>query len=149
MFLEFSLLAVAVGAFGCALMPLLRPTQMRMLAWPLGPPLVVVELLASLPASASPPPPALRLLDATAGDSQEPDVEISESADVQRKLHQYRVVPGDSLWAIACRDLGSSSDEQIDRRWRQIYAENREIIGSNPDLIFPGQKLSIPESTDG
>ncbi|NNL27585.1 MAG: LysM peptidoglycan-binding domain-containing protein [Acidimicrobiia bacterium] len=130
-------------------MPLLRPTQMRMLAWPLGPLLVVVELLASLPASASPPPPALRLLDATAGDSQEPDVEISESADVQRKLHQYRVVPGDSLWAIACRDLGSGSDEQIDRRWRQIYAENREIIGSNPDLIFPGQKLSIPESTDG
>ncbi|MBT8200483.1 MAG: LysM peptidoglycan-binding domain-containing protein, partial [Acidimicrobiia bacterium] len=96
-----------------------------------------------------PAPPAVRLLDATAGDSQEPDLEIPESADVERKLHHYRVVPGDSLWAIACRDLGSGSDEQIDRRWRQIYAENREIIGSNPDLIFPGQKLSIPESTDG
>lgn len=148
MFLEFSLLAVAVGAFGCALMPLLRPTQMRMLALPLGPLFLVVELLASLPASASPSPPAVRLVDATADDSQEPDVELPESA-VERKLHQYRVVPGDSLWAIACRDLGSGSDEQIDRRWRQIYAENREVIGSNPDLIFPGQKLSIPESTDG
>jgi len=74
---------------------------------------------------------------------------LPESADVERKLHQYRVVPGDSLWAIACRDLGTGSDARINRRWREIYVENREIIGSNPDLIFPGQMLSIPESSDG
>lgn len=129
-------------------MPRLRPVRIRMHASPLGSFLLAFELLASLPASASPSPPALRLLDTSEG-AQEPDVELGESADVEREPRLYRVVPGDSLWAIACRELGSATTQEIDRLWREIYTVNRDIIGANPDLIFPGQMLSLPESMDG
>jgi nucleoid-associated protein YgaU len=50
----------------------------------------------------------------------------------------YVVVEGDSLSAIAKRMLGDGN------KWRKIYEANRDII-DDPDLIFPGQKLRIPE----
>ena len=55
---------------------------------------------------------------------------------------QYTVVNGDSLWKIAQKFLGSGS------RWREIYTytNNKSIIGGNPNLIYPGQVLSIPSS---
>jgi len=28
--------------------------------------------------------------------------------------------------------------------WQDIYALNRDVVGPNPDLIFPGQKLKLP-----
>lgn len=49
------------------------------------------------------------------------------------------VHPGDSLSKMAkqyYRDM---------YKWPIIHEANREIIGSNPDLIKPGQKLFIPE----
>ena len=52
---------------------------------------------------------------------------------------RYHVRRGDSLWRI-------SSQDQIygdGARWRRIYDSNRGRI-QNPDLIFPGQELSIP-----
>lgn len=50
----------------------------------------------------------------------------------------YVVVEGDSLSAIAKRMYGDGS------RWRRIYDANRDII-DDPDLIYPGQRLKIPE----
>lgn len=50
----------------------------------------------------------------------------------------YTVVRGDTLSAIAKRKYGSVS------KWRVIYDANRSVIGSNPDLIIPGQILWIP-----
>lgn len=52
----------------------------------------------------------------------------------------YTVVSGDNLWTIAQRLLGDGS------RWNEIYSynNNRSIIGGNPNLIRPGQVLSIP-----
>lgn len=52
----------------------------------------------------------------------------------------YTVVTGDSLWKIAQRYLGDGS------RWKEIYTynNNKSIIGGNPNLIRPGQVLSIP-----
>jgi nucleoid-associated protein YgaU len=52
----------------------------------------------------------------------------------------YTVVSGDSLSKIAKRLLGDAGE------WRRIYDANREVIGSNPDLIKPGQKLEIPKA---
>lgn len=61
----------------------------------------------------------------------------------------YVVEPGDSLWAIACRHLEARGDNptnaSIDRLWRAIWASNRAAIGDDPDLIFPGTRLSIPQ----
>lgn len=55
------------------------------------------------------------------------------------------VAPGDSLWAIAARTLPPGSDAAtVDRRWREIYRANRHVVGPDPHLIRPGQRLSLP-----
>ncbi|MGP3925884.1 M23 family metallopeptidase [Streptomyces sp. 8N616] len=54
------------------------------------------------------------------------------------KPESYTVVSGDTLFAIArVRD--------VDGGWERLYEDNREVIGGNPDLIHPGQKLVIEE----
>jgi len=50
----------------------------------------------------------------------------------------YTVVKGDKLWTISKRFLGSGSS------WTEIYTKNRSVIGPNPNLIYPGQKLVLP-----
>lgn len=50
----------------------------------------------------------------------------------------YTVVSGDSLSKIAKKHLGSAG------RWKEIYEANRSVIGDDPDLIKPGQKLRLP-----
>lgn len=50
----------------------------------------------------------------------------------------YTVKPGDTLWAIAKKFLGDG------KRWREIYNNNINVIGKDPNLIFPGQVLRIP-----
>ncbi len=49
----------------------------------------------------------------------------------------YTVVSGDSLSKIAQREYGDAS------KWREIYEANRDKI-QDPDLIYPGQVLTIP-----
>lgn len=51
---------------------------------------------------------------------------------------KYIVNQGDYLIKIAKQVYGDSS------RWREIYEANKELIGSNPDLIQPGMELDIP-----
>jgi len=51
----------------------------------------------------------------------------------------YEVQPGDTLWHIAQRTLGAGD------QWRSLYALNQDVIGPNPNLIFPGQVLVIRE----
>ena len=51
--------------------------------------------------------------------------------------HTYTVVKGDSLSKIAKRLMGDAS------LWPQIFEANKSII-KNPDLIHPGQVLTIP-----
>lgn len=59
---------------------------------------------------------------------------------------RYTVRPGDSLWGIAVQELGpTASLPQIDRRWRAIYETNRQIIGANPNLIYPEQTFNLSE----
>jgi len=54
------------------------------------------------------------------------------------------VAPGDTLWAIAARGLGpDASPAEIDARWRRLYDLNRAVIGPDPDLIRPAQRLEV------
>lgn len=46
----------------------------------------------------------------------------------------YIVKNGDTLWDIA---------QEYNTTWKKIYKDNKETIGSNPNLIKPGQKLKI------
>lgn len=52
----------------------------------------------------------------------------------------YTVVSGDSLSRIAAAN--GIND------WRDIYNLNRDVIGSNPNMIKPGQVLQLPGDSD-
>lgn len=52
----------------------------------------------------------------------------------------YTVVAGDSLSKIVKREYGDA------QKWPVIFEANRDKI-SNPDLIHPGQVLTIPPAS--
>lgn len=52
---------------------------------------------------------------------------------------------GDTLWSIAARHLGpQASDAEIAQAWPRWFDLNRDVIGSDADLILPGQILRVP-----
>ncbi|WP_327112064.1 transglycosylase family protein [Streptomyces sp. NBC_01341] len=55
---------------------------------------------------------------------------------VPGKRDSYTVAHGDSLSGIA-------SAERVRGGWQRLYAANRAVVGSDPDLILPGQRLSL------
>ncbi len=57
------------------------------------------------------------------------------------------VTPGDTLWHIAADALrAGATDAEIDRAWRRWYAANSAVVGTDPDLIHPGQRLAPPST---
>lgn len=52
-------------------------------------------------------------------------------------IRSYTVVKGDSLSKIAKRLYGDAN------RWKEIYEANKDKI-KDPDLIYPGQVLKVP-----
>ncbi|MGW3395817.1 transglycosylase family protein [Streptomyces hydrogenans] len=48
----------------------------------------------------------------------------------------YTVTPGDSLSEIA-------RDERVRGGWQRLYEINRKVVGDDPDLILPGQRLTL------
>jgi murein DD-endopeptidase MepM/ murein hydrolase activator NlpD len=49
---------------------------------------------------------------------------------------RYTVVPGDTLSGIA-------ADHHLRGGWPALYAVNRPVVGDDPDLILPGQRLAL------
>ncbi len=49
----------------------------------------------------------------------------------------YTIGSGDTLWGIASRFYGSGY------QWQSLYQRNRGVIGSNPNLIYPGERLVL------
>ena len=55
------------------------------------------------------------------------------------------VRPGDSLWRIAEQRLHSSaSTDEVAALVHRLHHRNRGVIGPDPDLIRPGQRLAVP-----
>lgn len=52
-----------------------------------------------------------------------------------KKARTYTVHSGDTLSGIAAR---------YHTTWQKIYEKNRKVVGANPNLIRPGEKLVIP-----
>ena len=59
----------------------------------------------------------------------------SSSSSASSTGNTYTVVSGDTLSEIAAK-AGISN-------WQTLYSENESVIGSNPNLILPGQVLNV------
>lgn len=55
---------------------------------------------------------------------------------VPGKRDSYTVARGDSLSGIA-------AERRLDGGWQRLYSANRKVVGDDPDLIFPGQRLRL------
>lgn len=87
--------------------------------------LPVLDRVATVAASASVPAPA----------------PASASASVT-----VVVRPGDCLWRIADRALPAGhSAGDVAREWPRWYVANRAVIGPDPGLLHPGQRLRAPD----
>ncbi|MEV6051897.1 LysM domain-containing protein [Streptomyces sp. NPDC052107] len=62
------------------------------------------------------------------------------SGSIRRRPIHYTVWPGDRLSTIAPRFKES---------WQQLYADNRKVVGSDPDVICPGMVLSVRHAGTG
>ncbi|MBB6629022.1 LysM peptidoglycan-binding domain-containing protein [Nocardioides sp. KIGAM211] len=92
-----------------------------------------VGRLASRLAGRTPPPPAHGAPVHAAADHGPADL--------------VEVRPGDTLWGLAADRLGPDAGAAaIDRLWHRIYDANREVVGPDPDLVQPGQRLHVPRT---
>jgi len=66
-------------------------------------------------------------------------LEIAEDKTAQEAESTYTVQPGDTLWGIAQKLLGDGA------LYTKIYEANKDVIGSNPDIIKVGQVFRIPK----
>lgn len=62
----------------------------------------------------------------------------TDNSPAPSAAQSYTVVKGDCLWNIAKRFYGNGSLYTV------IYDANRNVIGGNPNMIYPGQVLTIP-----
>lgn len=76
------------------------------------------------------------LADADGQAAQEPGEESNRTEPDTSSVQTYTVKEGDCLSSIARRMTGAAD-------WRSIYEQNKDTIGGNPNLIYPGQVLTI------
>ncbi|MCF6526124.1 transglycosylase family protein [Streptomyces sp. JJ36] len=67
-------------------------------------------------------------------DAERPSRGGETAADTRERDGDYRVQRGDSLSAIA-------AEHEVEGGWPALYEQNREVVGADPDLILPGQRL--------
>ena len=67
-----------------------------------------------------------------------PVAEEAQPAETADEDNTYTVEAGDTLWAIAEKVYGSGG------KYMKIFEANTDLL-KNPDQIFPGQKLKIPD----
>lgn len=71
------------------------------------------------------------------GDTSRPPQSTPPPTPPKVTTRYYTIKSGDTLWGIATRYYGNGA------QYPKIYNANRSII-SNPNLIYPGQKIVIP-----
>ncbi|MGW7362871.1 peptidoglycan DD-metalloendopeptidase family protein [Streptomyces sp. NPDC054841] len=61
---------------------------------------------------------------------------VATPTTVPTQRESYTVARGDSLSGIA-------RSERVKGGWQALYEANREVVGDDPDLIHPGQRLVV------
>ncbi|SMY03283.1 LysM domain-containing protein [Brevibacterium sp. Mu109] len=79
--------------------------------------------------------------EASDGDGTADDADEADDRDGSDSPRTHVVTAGESLWSIAGELIGAG-DSQAELV-ADIYADNRDAIGPDPDLIMPGQRLVI------
>jgi len=64
--------------------------------------------------------------------------EVAEEVESEETVRKYTVQPGDTLSGISRKMYGSAN------KYMKIFAANTPLL-ENPDKIFPGQELVIPD----
>lgn len=104
-------------------------------------PAAVADLLGGTPAPADPAP-----VQPVPGDShpsaQKPDAPAKPKGACAHKTHT--VEPGDTLYGITKAHTGNGALDN----WEALYEANRDVVGGDPDVIFPGQVLTLPWSAE-
>lgn len=54
-----------------------------------------------------------------------------------------RLVDAQTIYVVQKGDTLSSIAEKYNTTWQKLYEDNKSVIGDNPNLIIPGQKLVI------
>lgn len=118
---------------------------------------VLAVLARTAPAGAALPPPPMRLEAVRPEPAAGAAVRARAAVPAATVTHAeprpgtaYVVQRGDSLWAIASRALEAERgvrppSAEVAAYWKRIYGANRQVVGADPDLIFPGQRLALPE----
>ena len=56
------------------------------------------------------------------------------------------MAPGETLWAIAAATLAPSATAgEIVHAVNRWHEANRDVIGADPNRLFPGQELNPPK----
>lgn len=78
-----------------------------------------------------------------------PHLSTSPPTQESTQSKTFVVKSGDCLWDIAHYELGADATlYQIDRRWRQWWEHNHQLLGTDPHTIQPGTVLEVPPFTD-
>lgn len=88
-------------------------------------------------------------LDLTDPDAQSP----SGTIDLDKNTRVHHVAPGENLWIIAHDEMRSqlgrepSEDELVDY-WQILISHNQQrlVQPDNPDLVYPGQAIEVPNA---
>jgi nucleoid-associated protein YgaU len=79
------------------------------------------------------------------------DLVMRRLPDAATVPSEWQVRPGEHLWAVAEQVLGQAwgrpaTDTEIDPYWRALVAANRSRLPDpdNPDLVYPGEVLTVP-----
>ena len=96
------------------------------------------DTLAGLP---MPDRPVVQVREAP-GATARPTAPLPARPAAHQQGSVHVVAAGDSLWAIA--EAHPAPGTTTEARWRAIWEANLSVVGPDPDLIHPGQELSLP-----
>ena len=106
--------------------------------------------LPSLGWGGEPSPAAEPTEDETPGDEPIEDEGVHDGDGSAPAPRSVVVRPGDTLWSITDDVLGPAPDDPalLAASWPLLHEANLDVIGEDPDMLRPGQVLTVPAGLD-